>query len=77
MAGMESYPRYSYEHESILDRSVRSRYGSDVLRFPEGGSGERVSPKSFEDVTQEDDGESSDSSRRFSYVYAFSYRLIW
>jgi hypothetical protein len=60
MAGMESYPRYPYERESILDRPLQSRYGSDeVLRFPEGGSRERFSPKSFEDATQEDDGECS------------------
>jgi hypothetical protein len=59
MAGMESYPRYSYERESVLDRPIQSR-GDEVLRFPEGGSRERFSPRSFEDATtQEDDGESS------------------
>jgi hypothetical protein len=60
MAGMESYPRYSYEREGILDRPVQSRCGSgEVLRLAEGGSEERFSPKSLEDATQEDDGESS------------------
>lgn len=57
---MESYPRYSYERESILDRPIQSRYRSDeVLRFLGGESREQFSPKSSEDATQEDDGESS------------------
>jgi hypothetical protein len=60
MAGMERYPRYSYERENILDPPIQSRYGSgEVLRYLEGGSQEIFSPKTFEDATQEDDGESS------------------
>ncbi|XP_023718131.1 solute carrier family 25 member 46 [Cryptotermes secundus] len=54
MAGMESYPRHSYE--SISDRPIQSRYESDeVLRFSGGASRERFSPKSFEDASQKDD----------------------
>lgn len=60
MAGMENYPRHSYERESISDRPIQSRYESDeVLRFYGGESRERFSPKSFEDSSQKDDGESS------------------
>lgn len=56
MAGMERYPRYSYERENILDPPIESKYGSgEVLRYLEGGSQERCSPKTLEEATQEND----------------------
>jgi hypothetical protein len=74
MAGMERYSRYSYERESNIDRPMQSKYGSgEVLRFFEGGSQERFSPKAFEDATQDDDGEPTfcDEAHSSSLVYAF------
>ena len=59
MAGMENYPRYSYDRQSYLERPVQSKYVSgEVLPVSERGSQARFRSKASEEAAFEGDGES-------------------